>query len=99
MIFYLQNNNKFLVSIFPSKSRFTSIPWSKLNDNSLELFPPLSLIKLALFEKLLDRQHLPLFKELLDVADPGITNWGFSTTVDVNQSSSSTLISGVATKR
>ena len=42
---------------------------------------------------------LPSFKELLDVANPGITNSGFSTMVAVNESSPSTLISGTATKR
>ena len=47
-------NNKFLASTFPSKSRSTSTPRSKLNDNSLEFFSPvLQLIKLALSEKLL----------------------------------------------
>ena len=71
MIFYLQNNNKFLVSIFPSKLIFTSIPWSKLDVNSLEFFPLLSqFLELALFEKLHDCERSPSFKELLDVANP-----------------------------
>ena len=83
------------ISIF-----LASTSWSKLNDNLLESFPSLSpLIKLPLFQKLLDFPRPPSFKELLDIANPGSTYQGFSTMVNVRESSPSILISHTANKR
>ena len=57
------------------------------------------LIKLALFEKLLDCRRRPSLKELLGVADPRITYWRLSIKLDVKESSPATLIFGTATKQ
>ena len=83
------------ISIF-----LASPSWSKLNDNLRESFLSLSrLIKLPLFQKLLDFPRPPSFKGLLDIANPGSTYQEFSTMVNVSESSPSILISHTATKQ